>query len=472
MNPTTPTPRAIVIGAGMAGLLAARVLAEHHTEVLLVERDELPDAAAPRKGTPQAVQPHGLLARGREVIESLFPGFTDALVAQGALSGDIGLSGVVCADRQRFVRRASGIRGLTASRLAIEAELRRRLRQHAGVHFATGWDVVQPVHADGRVSGVRVRPAAGGDEALWPARLVVDCSGRGSRLPGWLREWGYEAPEEQRVRIDLAYVSAYFRRDPQAALDAAAIVGTATPGMPRPSILIAQEPDAHGTPRWVAGVGGYGSDQVAVSLEAMRERALATGQTEIAALCTPEQLIGQPMRYGFPHSQWRHYEKLARFPQGLLALGDTIASFNPVYGQGMSVAAAQALALRDALAGGEAQLAQRFFHAAARVVATPWQLSVGADQALPQVGGPRTRMERWIGAYVARVRQAAVHDAEVADAFRRVVHLLAEPPSLMAPRVMVRVLVQALRAGRRAGTAPAGFTPPAAGARGADAPTG
>lgn len=201
------------------------------------------------------------------------------------------------------------------------------------------------------------------------------------------------------------------------------------------------------------------------------ERELATGQTEIAALCTPEQLIGQPMRYGFPHSQWRHYEKLARFPQGLLALGDAIASFNPVYGQGMSVAAAQALALRDALAGGESQLAQRYFRAAARVVATPWQLSVGSDQALPQVGGQRSRLERWIGAYVARVRRAAVHDAEVADAFRRVVHLLAEPPSLMAPRVMARVLWQALRARPHAGTAPAGFTPSAAGARGADAPT-
>lgn len=438
---TTPTPRrALVIGAGMAGLLAARVLSDTHAEVVLIERDELPEGAAPRKGTPQAVQPHGLLARGREVMESLFPGFTDALVAQGALSGDVGVNGVVCADGQRMQRKAAGVRGLLASRLAIEAELRRRVRDLPGVSLATGWDVVQPVHEAGRVTGLRVRPAGGGEESVWPSTLVVDCSGRGSRLPGWLRDWGYEAPAEDRVKIDIAYVSAYFRRDPTQLPDAAAVIGTATPGLPRPSILIAQEPDADGQARWVAGLGGYAGDHVAVSLSAMRERALATGQTEIAALCTPEQLIGQPMRYAFPHSQWRHYERLARFPQGLLPMGDAIASFNPVYGQGMSAAACQALALRDALAAGGPDVARRYLRAAARVVATPWQLSVGADLALPQVQGERTRIGRWIGAYVARVRAAAMHDADVADAFRRVVHLLAAPPSLFAPRVVWRVL--------------------------------
>jgi len=439
--------RAIVIGASIAGLLAARVLSERFAEVVLFERDDLPAEAGARKGTPQALHPHGLLARGREVMEQLFPGFTEALLQRGALTGDIGADSCICADRRRLASRPAGIRGVTASRLAIEGELRRRMRQRPGVRFVTGVDVVAPVHDAGRVTGVRTRSLAaaqgsGADAALqvWPAALVVDCSGRGSRLPAWLREWGYDAAPEERVRVDIAYTSAYFERDALERPASAAVIGVATADHPQPSILLAQEPDGEGRARWVAGLGGYGGDHVGASREAMLQRALATGQSEIAALCAGAPMIGEPMRYAFPHSQWRHYERLARFPEGLLALGDSIASFNPVYGQGMSAAAGQALALQQALAGGTAGLARRYFRAAARVVATPWQLAVGGDLAIPQVQGERTRATRFVNGYLKRVRAAAEHDAVVSAAFRRVVHLLSAPPSLFAPGVVWRVL--------------------------------
>jgi 2-polyprenyl-6-methoxyphenol hydroxylase-like FAD-dependent oxidoreductase len=437
-NSTTTHRRAVVIGASMAGLLAARVLSERFTEIVLLERDALPDRAAPRKGTPQAVQPHGLLARGRQILDELFPGFSETLVAQGGLSGDIGTGVAVDANGSRFACSTAGIDGLAVSRLAIEAELRRRVRALSGVRLLTEVDVLAPIHEDGRVVGVRWQRRDGSAAETMAAALVVDCSGRGSRGPAWLREWGYAPPTEERVVIGLAYTSAYFKREPgHSALTG--VIGAATAKLPRPSILLAQEPAQDGQPRWVAGVGGYAGDHVDITREAMAERARQTHSPEIAALAEHGEMIGEPMRYSFPHSQRRHYEKLRRFPADYLAMGDSLASFNPIYGQGMTVAACEALALRAALAKGLDGLAPRFFRAAAQVIDMPWQLAVGGDLALPQVPGPRPFPLKLINAYVARVQRVAVHDAVVAAAFVKVMHMLAPPPSLFAPALMWRV---------------------------------
>jgi 2-polyprenyl-6-methoxyphenol hydroxylase-like FAD-dependent oxidoreductase len=440
--------RAIVIGASVAGLLAARVLAEHFVEVVVLERDELPDRPAARKGTPQAVHPHGLLARGREAIESLFPGFTESLLQQGALAGDIGTDVAFDAGGLRFVRRPLGVVGLAASRLAIEAEIRRRVRAMAGVRLIDGVAVHSPLHdaAAGRVTGVRFAGCnPPGDPQTLSAALVVDCTGRGSRSPAWLRDWGYAAADEERVVVGLSYTSAYFRRHAAAPPPLACVIGAATPQLPRPSILIAQEPGEDGQARWVAGVGGYAGDHPEATLDGMHRRARDTGCAEIAALAERGDLLGPVMRYAFPHSQRRRYERLARFPAGYLVMGDALASFNPVYGQGMTVAACEALAMRHALAGGRRRLAARFFRAAAKVVDIPWQLAVGADLALPSVPGPRPLPVRMINRWVARVQRAAAHDPAVAAAFLRVLHLLDSPAALFGPRVALG----AIRSGAR-----------------------
>lgn len=457
---TKPTPRrVVVIGASIAGLLAARVLAERFEDVVLLERDELPASATPRKGTPQAVQPHGLLARGRQVLDGLFPGFSEALVAQGALYGDAGGEVAIDANGQRLARASLGVDALACSRLAIEAEIRRRVRELPNVRVLDGVDVIAPVHEDGRVTGVRWQPRQAGNLAdaeprTLAAALVVDCSGRASRSPAWLRDWGYAAPAEERVQVGIAYTSAYFRRAPgQPPL--ACVIGAATAALPRPSILIAQEPDEQGRERWVAGVGGYTGDHVATTREAMAERARQINHPEIAALAEHGKMIGEPMRYGFPHSQRRRYERLKRFPAGYLVMGDALASFNPIYGQGMTVAACEALALRDTLAEGQGGVARRFFKAAARVVDAPWQIAVGGDLALTMVPGPRPLPVRLVNAYLGRLQRVAVHDPVLAGAFMKVVQMLAPPESLMAPRLMWRVWRGARRLAPAAAATPA-----------------
>lgn len=442
MNTTASHPaarRAVVIGASMAGLLAARVLTDHYDEVILLERDALPDGAAPRKGTPQAVHAHGLLARGREILESLFPGFTDALAARGARIGDIGDEVMLLADRRPFVRRRLGVTAVAASRLLIEAELRRRVLALPGVQAMTAVNVIEPVCEGGRVTGVRWAPMDGGAvPRRLPAALVLDCSGRASRTPAWLRAWGFEAPTEERMTVRISYATQYFERD--AAGDDAAVICTATPDLPRPGVLLAQEPAGDGPARWVLTLGGYGSDEAPTHPDDWLDRVRDMGSPAMQALVRGGRAIGPALRYTFAHSQRRYYERLAHFPKGYLVMGDAMASFNPIYGQGMTVAACEALALRHALAGGEAGLHRRFFAAAAKAVDVPWQLAAGADLALPQVQGARPLPVRLVNAYVARVVRAAARDAVVSEAFTRVMHLLAAPPSLFAPRVLWRVL--------------------------------
>lgn len=445
-HPSTPAlgQRALVLGASMAGLLAARVLSERFGEVLLLERDELPDAAVARKGVPQATHAHGLLARGREIIESLCPGFTAALQADGAESGDIQARAPFFVGGQRFAHGHSGHFGIAASRPAIEAELRRRVLALPGVSALTGVDIVAPAFdpAQRRVTGVHVaRRAAGGSEQTLTADLVVDCNGRGSRSPTWLQGWGFDAAPEERVQVGIGYATAYFRREPEPDERPLVAICPATPQSPLPGAMIAQEPLADGVARWVVSLGGYAGDHPPASLDAMRERVQRMGCPELLRVVRDADPIGTPTRYNFPASQRRRYERLARFPERYLVLGDALASFNPIYGQGMTVAACEAVALRDALAkhGLQPALARRFFAAAAKVIDVPWQLAVGADLAIPSVPGPRTAPVRFINAYIARVFRAAPHDAKVACAFMKVAHLVAPPPSLFAPGIVARV---------------------------------
>lgn len=458
MNPIKlpAAQRAVVLGASLAGLLAARVLSEHFAEVVLLERDELPTQPAPRKGTPHAVHPHGLLARGRVVLEQLFPGFTEAMVARGGLLGDLQRDAAFDAGRRRFASGVAGLPALGASRLAIEAEVRARVLARPGVRAITGVDALAPRLEGGQV--IAARWAERMEENGLPRRehemaagLVVDCTGRGSRTPKWLDDWGYRAPTEERVEIGICYTSAYFERTGACAfgpgLDKVAAFGAVTNEQPRPGVVIAQEPMADGPPRWVVAVGGFAGDHAPATLQGLRERAADIGSPELVKVTHEGTLIGDVMRYQMPHSQRRHYERLSRFPEGFLVMGDAITSFNPIYGQGMTVAACEALALREQLAQGRAGLARRFFRAAARVIDIPWQLAVGGDLSIDKVPGPRPLALRLVNAYVARIYRVAPQDALVSAEFQKVVHMLKGPQSLFAPRVLWRVLRQAGNAG-------------------------
>ncbi len=427
---------AVVIGASMAGLLAARVLADTYDHVTVLDRDTWRDHDDPstgyghRGGVPQSRHSHALLARGCEVLEQLFPGLTDEAVSAGALTGDM-LDRVRWYSAGRMLAQApSGMRALALSRPLLEGLVRRRVSRHAGIELRTG----SPVHdllddGTGRVCGV----VTGGPLL---ADLVVDASGRTSKAPGWLERLGYPAPPEERVRIDVAYATRIFSRSP-GDLDGDLVMAfAASPEQPRGGALIAQEGD-----RWIVTLNGYHGERPPLDLAGFISWADDL-DTDLGALLRQSEPLDEGARFRFPASVRRRYERLTAFPEGLLVVGDALCSFNPSYGQGMTVAALEAAVLRRCLAEGSQRLGPRFFAATGPVVDIPWQIAVGGDLALPATQGPRSARQRLLGRYVRLVRQVGEHDPEVAIAFLRVANLEAPPQSLLAPAVLRRVLRQ------------------------------
>ena len=428
---------AIVIGASMGGLLAARALTEHYDVVTLVERDELPDADEPRKGVPQGRHTHGLLARGREVIEQLFPGLREELVRRGALSGDVA-DDVLWFNYGCYLMNApSKLAGLLLSRPMLEAGVRRRLLQLANVRLRERCDVVAPIfdRERGRVTGVRVKPRGDAKDAdVIEADLVVDASGRGSQSPAWLAALGYARPREETVKVGIGYMTRLFRRRPaELHGKTAAIIAACEPDW-RFGAILAQEGD-----RWTVSLGGYLGDQVPGDESGYLEFARSLPTPEIYDVIASAEPLSPIIPYQFGANLRRHYEELVQFPEGYLVYGDAMCSFNPVYGQGMTTACLESLALRDCLAAGPQQLAKRFFRAASRLIDIPWQIAVGSDLQHPRVEGKRPAQVRFVNWYIGNLFRAAQHDVTLAASFLEVANLMRQPSTLLDPRIALRV---------------------------------
>ncbi|MCL4300050.1 MAG: FAD-dependent monooxygenase [Anaerolineae bacterium] len=434
--------RAVVIGGSMAGLLAARVLSDRYAEVVLIERDGLPASAQPRKGVPQGQHAHALLARGREILEELFPGLTEHLVSRGAPRG----RGRFFSGGGYFCPIPNGPQSLFVSRPCLEAEVRARLAALPYVHIFENCDAVGLAASEdrSRVTGVRLtRRQAGNAEELLPADLVVDASGRGSRTPAWLESLGYTPPQVEWVEVKMGYATRFYRRQPEH-LDGDLMVNVApTPDNKRACGMLAQEGE-----RWIVTLAGYFGDYPPTDEPGFLEFARSLPVPDVYELIRTATPLSDPVPFKFPANQRRRYEKLARLPEGLLVIGDALCSFTPIYGQGMSVAAAEALLLRDCLAGGTGQLARRYFKQAGKIVDIAWSIAAGNDLSLSGAKADLTPPLRFLRWYIGKLQIAARHDPVVALAFMKVANLLAPPPSLLQPGLALRVLGGNLRSVR------------------------
>jgi 2-polyprenyl-6-methoxyphenol hydroxylase-like FAD-dependent oxidoreductase len=429
--------RAVVLGASMAGLLAARVLADAYVQVTVVERDRLPETGAQRRGVPQGHHLHALLARGQQALEELFPGLTAALVAQGVPVGDMLANARVYLSGYRLRQAPTGLVLLCASRPVLEGYVRARVRALPNVAVLDARDVVGlAATADGRrVTGARVHHREGGGEEVLDADLVVDATGRGSRTPVWLEGLGYARPARDEVAIGLGYASRSYRL-PRGGLggDLATLHGL-TPRHPRGGAF--QVLDGGRLMVTLAGVLG---DHPPTDSDGFLAFARSLRFPDIFEVIRDAEPLDDPVAFRFPASVRHRYERLTRFPDGLLVVGDAVSSFNPIYGQGITVAALQALALRRHLERGVRPQPRRVFADLARVVDVPWDIAAGGDLAFPGVPGRRTLKVRLVGAYLARLHAAAASDATLASAFVRVIGMVAPPRSLLSPRVAARVL--------------------------------
>jgi 2-polyprenyl-6-methoxyphenol hydroxylase-like FAD-dependent oxidoreductase len=428
--------RAVVLGGSMAGLLAARVLADSYDEVLVVERDTISGATTARKGVGQGRHVHGLLARGQQILDELFPGFTRDAVEAGVPTGDLGELRWFFNGR-RLSPGTTGLICVSATRPVLESRVRERVAALPGVTLLERYDIVGLVADDARdtVTGVRVQsqePGAG--ERTIEADLVVDATGRGSRTPLWLQEFGYERPEEARIRIDLSYTTRKFRLRDEAVLAGDLSINPVSSPSHRRGAFLSRIEDG----LVVVSLTGVLGDSAPADLPGFLEWTRTLPVPDIHDVIHDAEPVDDGAVFRYPASQRRHYERLSRFPGRFLVLGDAACSFNPVYGQGMTVAALEALVLRDHLSRGEVD-PKAFLADIAQVIEVPWQFSAGADLGYPEVEGERTPEWEASGAFMAALHAAAVVDGEVTATFMRVAGLVATPDALMSPDMLRRV---------------------------------
>jgi 2-polyprenyl-6-methoxyphenol hydroxylase-like FAD-dependent oxidoreductase len=431
---------AAVIGASMSGLLAARALMPHFDRVTLVERDVLPDGPDLRKGTPQAAHAHGLLAGGYRVIDGYFPGLMDDLEALGAPRGDV-VGDFLWFQYGRWkLRYPSGLLGILVSRPCLEAAVRERVKALPGLRVVEGVDEASPSWdaAAGRVTGldVRQRGSARASDRI-DADLVVDATGRGSQAPALLERWGFGRPETTVVTVNVGYATRLFERRPADFHHAFGAFVSGTPATTRYAAVLAAEGG-----RYTATLAGTLGDYPPATEAEWTRFAGTLPVPLIRDFVTSARPLSGIATYRFPSSQRRLYEKMARFPDGYLVIGDAVCSFNPIYAQGMSAAALQAKALDDALAAGRERLARRFFRQARAIIDMPWTIATGEDLRFPQVEGRRPPGFALVNRYLDRVHAAASDDPVVCRRFFDVLNLLAPPAALMSPPLMWRVLAR------------------------------
>jgi 2-polyprenyl-6-methoxyphenol hydroxylase-like FAD-dependent oxidoreductase len=422
---------AVVIGGSISGLVAARVLSRHFQRVTLVERDVFPAAGENRRGVPQGRHTHGLLAGGRNVLETLFPGLGEQLMEAGALSGDLAADSRWFHEGGCLARPVSGLNGLLLTRPMLEGAVRKRVLSIANLTVIEDASVEGLLTADGgeRVTGVRL---VSGDLT---ADLVVDASGRGSKSPDWLTVLGYAAPPVDKVEVALGYTTRFFRRHSHHLGGDLAVIIPPTPTGKRGGVMVAQEGG-----RWTVTLLSHFGPVAPGDLEGFRAFAEALPAPFIHEVIGGAEPIGEPFTSRFPASVRRRYERLTRFPEGYLVFGDAICSFNPIYGQGMTVAALESMALEECLLEDGVQFAARFFRKASRIVDIPWSIAVGNDLRMVETGGTRGPAVRFINWYISKLHRAAHHDPALSIAFHRVANLLAPPPTLLRPANAWRVL--------------------------------
>ena len=431
----------------MAGLLAATVLAESYDNVVLVERDRLVGDGEPRRGVPQGRHAHVLLPRGASALDELMPGLLAELTADGGsfapllsqlhfeLNGHV-LSQEDTGDEKPVYQQ---------SRPFLEAHVLRRVRALPNVTVLDGHDIqgIRAERSGQRIIGATVVAREGSSAPRdLSADLVVAATGRNGRVGAWLTDLGYDAAPEEELRVDIVYATRIMRLDRTLITPIELCLVGPTPTRPCGIGAFAQENDA-----WVVTLAGFPGHHPPTDQEEWLAFSDFVAPGKLAKAIREGEALTDIERYRFKSNLRRRYDRLDRFPEGLIVVGDAVCSFNPIYGQGMTVAALEALAVRDVLAHGTSGLARRFFKAAARPVGAAWQFALGADLAMPPdvVPGSRPLPMRVVNAYLDRYQAAAELDPVLTRHFLNVTGFDEPVRVLFAPNAVGKVVGQRRR---------------------------
>ncbi len=447
--------RALVIGAGFAGLLAARVLSESYGDVVLVERDPLATDTEHRAGIPQAHHPHALLARGADVLEALFPRLGTELGAAGAVRADLGSDFMTRTPAGWAPRDPIGLSVRSVTRVTIERIIRRRVLKLPNVSLVDGVTIDGLLHDRGTVTGVHGRrvTAAQGRPASEPytgytdytdfADLVVDASGRDSKLVSWLAELGVHCPAPVIVNGHLACTSRLYHVNHDLDLDwKTACEITCAPTSGRGGAVSSVDGG-----RWFVTLFGAGGEVAPADEDGFLSYATTLECQDIAEIIKTATPASPIHRAGNLRSRWNRFHKVPDWPRGLLALGDSVVSLNPVHGHGMTLATLNCADLRDLLA--EHDLAKEpltFQRAVARTARIPWMTATTTDLGWSQKKlSLSTRFLRW---YARRLSEAVPGNPKVYRSFVRVSQMVDHPAQLLRPALLWRVLSGSRRRAR------------------------
>ncbi|WP_152531362.1 oxidoreductase [Mycobacterium sp. UM_CSW] len=434
----------MVIGGSIAGLCAARVLSDFYTRVSVYERDELPSAPANRATVPQDRHLHMLMARGAAEFEDLFPGLLDDMVDAGVPILEnrpdcihLGAAGHVLGTghtlRDEFT-------AYVPSRPHLEWQVRRRVQDIENVEIIRR-SVAEPRFdpARQRVTGVLLDPQGDAEPEFVPADLVVDAAGRGTRLPVWLEQWGFERPVEATIDIGINYATQQFRM-PEGLIAEKVVVAGASHDESLGLGMLHYEDRV-----WVLttfGVAGAKPPATFPEMLALAGKLLPAHFNSALAQAEP---VGEPAYHAFPASRWRRYHRLDRFPDGIVPLGDAVASFNPTFGQGMTMTVLQAGHLRRALQSND--LARELNRATARTTYPVWMMNAIGDITFHHAR-PKGRTPWWwrpSGALFDQFLGAAETDPVLAEWFLRRFSLLDSLYMVPPPRIVGRAMAHNMR---------------------------
>jgi 2-polyprenyl-6-methoxyphenol hydroxylase-like FAD-dependent oxidoreductase len=432
---------AVVIGAGLAGLAVAKALTAGFGQVTVVDRDRLPSGTVPRRGVPQDRHLHLLLPAGISALEELFPGLLEELRADGAATSETDRIRV-CLNGHRLAPARTGQRAVFASRPFLEAHVRRRVREQPGIALRDRARITGLAVSDDRrrVEGVQLASSARQHPVVMPAEVVVDCSGRRSPMPSWLAEVGYRPPEVDELEVQVRYATRRYQL-PDGVLhgDRHVLVGP-TPDGPRGGAMTNVEDGS-----WVVTLFAMAGERAPGDGDTFERFAAGLPIDDIHRAIRTGRALDEPARYRFPANRRHRYERLDDLPAGLLVAGDAVCSFNPIYGQGMAVAAIEARMLQARLRAGACPTARTWFSVIGDVVDTAWRLATGADLAVRAVEGRRTISTRVLNRYLARLQAAAVHDPCLTARLIRVIGLTDPPTRLLRPSTIAPVARRARR---------------------------
>ena len=422
---------AVIVGAGMAGLLAAAALSDTFGKVTIIEKDSLPESPQVRNGVAQGAHVHTLLGYGVEAMDALLPGLMADIYSAGAVkirrNFDIWFHDAIGPTPVRDV----GILTPSVTRPLLEHVTRQRVLALANVNLRDATKVLNfEIDQQGGVSGIQV--LADDIYESISADLVVECSGRASHLSSWLAEHGFGEAPSQRLKILMGYTSGFFRMPDDLAENGKACLMLAVPPDYRAAYLTPVDGNM-----WLATMYGRGKDTAPLDPEGFVTWAKGLPHPVIHDMLVRAEPISDFKRYKIPYGIWYRYDQMPNFPRGLIPLGEALTSFNPMYGQGMSLAAGQALSLREAIAGGlDADMSARYFEGCKTLNGVGWSVMETRDFAYDCTSGdrPADLEARWQSA--AAIRQLAETDSEVHSLSVRVTHLLESPSELAGPEII------------------------------------